>query len=75
MTWQPIETVPLEKSVLVSGKTLTGETYVAVGIRMSPILGFGQWDLEFGLGVNALSSKPAPPTHWQPLPEPPNAAV
>lgn len=72
MNWEPIETVPRRKVVLMWGET--GD--LAIGIK--------NWKMETGViyesdrgeltewGGNVLSQWDHKPTHWMPLPEPPN---
>ena len=62
--WQPIETAPSDKLVLVAFETDTGRKIVGSSFR-SNITGGWIWTL-LGSGGACIS-----PTHWMPLPEPP----
>lgn len=57
MSWQPIETAPVETPVLVGTSGLTR-------LRIADLVDGCWWDVNEGYGL-------MPPTHWMPLPEPP----
>jgi hypothetical protein len=58
--WMPIETAPAGAliDVLISGKYPNGVPYVVVSFRVRDNGHWGGWRKD-------------PPTHWQPLPDPP----
>lgn len=67
--WQPIETAPKDgtRIFLYFPGLMDGYTRI-VGYWGKPIFGKARWF--DGPGLKALDI--VPPTHWQPLPEPPN---
>ena len=76
--WQSIETAPKDTPILVGrGRVNLGDGTYKDGIVLE-----AQWDAHelgwyFGGYVGGwLKADPEhPPTHWQPLPEPPRAAI
>ena len=74
MTWQPIETAPVDGTeilLLIDGKVIEGHW---LEIEDPHYGSFGSWELVVlpfhGCGCCA-SDDPPEPTHWMPLPEPP----
>lgn len=57
--WQPIETAPKDRAILVYGLRYSGEGYQEVTHWYSD-----RWPIEWMEGYHT-------PTHWQPLPDPP----
>jgi hypothetical protein len=63
MPWQPIETAPRDKSILLSEEGIVGEGYYD-----------GESGYWFWANTHPLNFEPCQevfPTHWQPLPDPP----
>lgn len=73
MTWQPIETAPKDKAVLLYRPTALAWAVVAVGkwtsqqynTRPRPY-----WEMWMHIG-SVAEARMWVPTHWMPLPEPP----
>jgi len=62
VTWRPIETAPwTSETILISGRYPNGLTYVETSFRH---VGGGHFN----------GRKIDPPTHWMPLPTPPEAS-
>ena len=59
--WQLIETAPRDTRILV---------YDPGNINIDPMIGVASYHKEAGFIINEFSS----PTHWRPLPEPPDAS-
>lgn len=72
MQWQPIETAPEKTLVLVYGEW-DGELHGGDGTKEVHKARFewGEWWID---GGEYYASHVRNPTHWMPLPEPPNAA-
>jgi hypothetical protein len=71
--WQPIETAPKQKVILLWAltDTDTGNWKMAAGYWMP---GYGDEPGEWTWDGHRLKSYDAQPTHWMPLPEPPTSA-
>lgn len=55
--WQPIETAPMDECMLM---------------LIGPLgLAFGRWSLKYECWLNSTFGGTIYPTHWQPLPKPP----
>lgn len=73
-TWQPIETAPKDGSrILVYGEetmlaVVWGPYYDFKPVQGSEKMGWTIWDAD--VGGEAIH-----PTHWQPLPPPPNTGA
>lgn len=61
MEWQPIETVPRDRSNVIVAQFFEGEWWIAVAW-------FDQWD---GSWVESNIGFDCEPSHWMPLPKPP----
>jgi hypothetical protein len=80
--WQPIETAPRDVEVLVlldDGRTAVAEYWAPPPVEIDPDQTFGGWAYCLvGRGKYDLGLPPSheigEPTHWQPLPEPPEGA-
>ena len=69
MQWQPIDTAPIDKTWCLVYEEESGEIYIA-------IFGNHPLDVEDNMGnVWTDGHMSLRPTHWAPLPEPPNAKV
>lgn len=70
--WQPIETAPKQKVVLLWAltDTETGNWLMATGYWMP---GYGDDPGAWTWDGRRLKAYDTQPTHWQPLPEPPAA--
>ena len=72
MSWQPIETAPKDKQILLYRPSAVEWWQVAPGEYDNDMYGkrqpFWYCDMAF---VTKTQAKRCPPTHWQPLPEPP----
>lgn len=64
--WQPIETAPRDGTPVLLWCTGDG------GYTTGPVIGL--WDAEKMHFSLCLFHKPLPVSHWQPLPEPPQAS-
>ena len=74
MEWQPIETAPSMKSVLIAGGTFNTddcdyEDMEFNGVKVAFKDNQGRWNGGYGEGYNVEYWHL--PTHWMPLPEPP----
>jgi hypothetical protein len=65
MTWQPIETAPKDTDVLVFAEDTIGIAKFYVYVYYKP-KGMWAWDVEPDHEIH--------PTHWMPLPAPPEVA-
>jgi hypothetical protein len=65
MNWQPIETAPREDDLCILAWCPDAHGYIVVAWQSDDLVKGGGW---FGLEDYTLVH----PTHWMPLPEPPN---
>jgi hypothetical protein len=72
MEWQPIETAPLRKPILVAGGEPWGEVDhpTGVGVAVVEQTNPGYYTL---IGTSYYSAGVNDPTHWMPLPDPPTS--
>jgi hypothetical protein len=75
MTWQPIETAPMHKMVLVC---IDGEVTVASKVPQDQVYDFEFLNMTFEVPKEGIWIDPfddnlptRTPKHWMPLPEPP----
>lgn len=65
--WQPIETAPIKKPILITDGTIVTVTYLETWGDVVDMFGHGfsgyEWDYDFDV---------SDATHWQPLPDAPN---
>lgn len=70
--WQPIETAPKDRRILVWSPTFYGR---AVGAKWEPDTYSNRprpwWQLDDYRLCGVIMCREKPPTHWMPLPEPP----
>ena len=73
MDWQPIDTAPQYRSILLFGRQCDGDAPVR---HTSPVVFSGYWDDVDGAWCAHGSSWEGPffkVTHWMPLPDPPKS--
>lgn len=68
MAWQPIETAPTNKSILLWGK-LDGEVSGLMGVEI--VVGSSQNGFYWTVDGTDYYSVTVDATHWMPLPPPP----
>ncbi len=72
--WQPIESAPRDRRILLWSPTFGGR---AIGGRYDDDKYASKprpyWTLDNERICGVSTCRAQPPTHWQPLPEPPNA--
>lgn len=78
--WQPIETAPRDGTIIILGKygSVSRAAYYGRSLKAFNAcaeIRFPWVFLDSTNGVNAMAADETGPTHWQPLPSPPETKL